>query len=70
MEKINGLNKTQVNKILDYTKEYCPDICTKKRVYQISNEKELKQLLDGFCENYYTKPISNEKTLAHSTSKI
>lgn len=69
-EKLQELTPTQINKLLDYTKKYCPNICIKNRLYKIGNDKELKQLLDGICENYYTKPITNEKTLAHSTSKL
>ena len=69
-EKLKELSPTQINKLLDYTKKYCPNICAQNRKYQINNDKELKQLLDGLCENYYTKPVSNEKTLAHSTSKL
>lgn len=69
-EKLQELTPTQINKLLDYTKKYCPNICIQNRLYKIGNDKELKQLLDGICENYYTKPITNEKTLAHSTSKL
>ncbi len=70
IENLDEFSKEQLNELLDYIRPYCNEIYTSKRVYKITNDKELKQLLDGLCENYYTTPISNQKTLAHSTSKI
>lgn len=70
IERMNELRPEQIDELLDYIKPYCQNMFIRKHLYRISNDKELKLILDGFCENYYTKPISNEKTLAHSTSKI
>ena len=70
IKKLNEFSSKQIDGLLDYLEPYCQEIYVKKHLFRISSDNEFGTLLNGFCENYYTKPISNEKTLAHSTSKI
>jgi len=38
--------------------------------FEVSSEDDLKQLLNGISENYYTTAVSKEKRMANSTLTI
>jgi len=72
MKKMNELNENAKEKLISYISEYCPSLRFDKenRQFHISNEEELKNLLYGIAENYYTTEITNERRKANSTQVI
>ncbi|EEX73608.1 hypothetical protein [Leptotrichia hofstadii] len=69
-EILNKLPEDSKNKLLDYTSKYCDKLIYKDGIFEISNEKELKELLYGLQERYYTTEIGREKRIANSIISI
>lgn len=71
-ETLSGLKKTEKIKILEYTHKYYPDLDfdERKHVFTISNEEQMKYLLYGIEQRYYTTPITHEKRIANSVMKL
>ncbi|MDB4236568.1 hypothetical protein N9810_00555 [Flavobacteriaceae bacterium] len=72
MDTFNAFNIEQRNSIYDYIKEYCNDLefSDDDRNFNIGSEENLKQLMYGIEQRYYTTPIGNEKRLANSITTI
>lgn len=77
MDTLSKLNNNSKNKILDYINEYCADnpkfnikFNKKTQKFNISTDNELKILLYGIEQRFYTTPIGNEKRLANSIIKL
>lgn len=69
-EILNKLPEDSKYKLLDYTSKYCDKLSYKDGIFEISNEKELKELLYGLQERYYTTEIGREKRIANSIISI
>jgi hypothetical protein len=54
--------------IFSYVREYCEDLTFDENAenFSIAGEDDLKKLLYGIEQRYYTTPIGNEKRLANS----
>ena len=63
MDTFNTFNQQQRESIYDYIKEYCNDLefSDDDRNFNIGSEENLKQLMFGIEQRYYTTPIGNEK---------
>lgn len=72
MDTFNAFTPEQRNSIYDYIKEYCVDLefSDEHRNFNIGSEENLKQLMFGIEQRYYTTTIGNEKRLANSITKI
>ncbi|MDH7914625.1 hypothetical protein [Winogradskyella sp. SYSU M77433] len=72
MDTFNGFNAQQRNSIYDYIKQYCNELefSDNDRNFNIGSEENLKQLMYGIEQRYYTTPIGNEKRLANSITTI
>lgn len=72
MDTFNAFNRQQRESIYDYIKEYCNDLefSDDDRNFNIGSEENLKQLMYGIEQRYYTTPIGNEKRLANSITTI
>lgn len=72
MDTFNAFNQQQRESIYDYIKEYCNDLefSDDDRNFNIGSEENLKQLMYGIEQRYYTTPIGNEKRLANSITAI
>lgn len=71
MKRYEDFTIQQRNKIPDYISKYCLNIydsATNK--FNISNEKELTELLNTLNQRYYTTEIDGEKRLANSVVKL
>lgn len=70
---INTLSKfTEDEKktVFEYTKKYCPDLKFNKKAFIIKSEEDLKRLLYGIEQRYYTTPVKSEKRIANSIIHI
>lgn len=73
METFKEFTSEQKSTIYSYIKEYCRDKLTFEEgesKFKIKNEDELKHLLWGIEQRYYTTPVGNEKMVANSVSKV
>jgi hypothetical protein len=72
MDTFNSFNQQQRESIYDYIKEYCNDLefSDDDRKFNIGSEENLKHLMYGIEQRYYTTPIGKEKRLANSITAI
>lgn len=72
METLNSFTPAEKHDIFGYLREYCEDLEFDEEAenFSISNEEELKKLLFGIEQRYYTTRIGNERRLANSVTTI
>ena len=72
METLQKFNKRQKKTIINYTHEYYPSLQyeTTNGVFTVSNEEEMKYLLWGIEQRYYTTPVTKEKRVANSIVEL
>ncbi|MHA6253217.1 hypothetical protein [Oceanobacillus sp. CAU 1775] len=73
METIKGFSAREKSTIYSYIKDYCSEKLTfdeEESKFRVSNEEELKHLLWGIEQRYYTTPVGNEKMVANSVSRV
>jgi hypothetical protein len=69
MDTLNNMTTADKDQMLSYVHSYCDqkltfDAANKK--FEIKTDEELKLLLYGIEQRFYTTPLSNEKRLANS----
>lgn len=57
-------------RIISYIGEYCSSLKRVEDAFEIGTEKDLKLLLYGLQERFYTTPIGDEKRIANSIIPI
>ena len=65
-ETLKKLNPDQRKQMSDYIGEYCPNLKTADSTFEIASEQNLKMLLYGIEQRFYTTLIGDEKRLANS----
>lgn len=70
LDRVKTLQEKEKTTLLNYIHEYCSDITYKDKTFQISTEKQLRELLFGLEERYYTTLLDREKRLANSILKL
>jgi len=70
VDTLKNLDKKNKDKIFKYIKSYCPDLEYSDAAFTIKSENELKKLLYGIEQRYYTTIVGQEKRLANSIIKI
>lgn len=72
MSSFSNFTTSEKSKIHTYIKDYCTNIPFNKNStsFTIKNEDDLKHLLWGIEQRYYTTPIGKEKRIANSISKV
>lgn len=72
METISHFNRQEKSTIFTYIREYCEDLDFDETDsnFTIENEEDLKKLLYGIEQRYYTTLLGNEKRLANSVTTI
>lgn len=63
---LDSLSKDDRKRIFAYIGEYCPDLKTDQDAFEVGSEDEMKLLLFGIEQRFYTTPIGGEKRLANS----
>lgn len=64
MDTLSKFNKKQKKMIFEYTNEYFPDLKFDGQSFEVSNEEDLKNLLYGIEQRFYTTPVTKEKRCA------
>lgn len=70
MDTLNKLDEQQKKEIFSYTDKYYPDLKYDGKAFEIKNEEDMKNLLYGIEQRFYTTPVTNEKRVANSVSQI
>ena len=66
LSQLRNFEDDQKEIIFDSIKEYCPNLVTASDKFQISSEDDLKLLLYGIGQRFYTTPDGKEKRIANS----
>jgi hypothetical protein len=71
-ETLKKFKPKEKKQIFSYIREYCADLefDENDENFSISNEDDLKKLLYGIEQRYYTTRIGNEKRLANSITTV
>ncbi|MFK8795649.1 ATP F0F1 synthase synthase [Planococcus plakortidis] len=69
---LNQMDKDQLDNTLDYVRKYCEDLKfdAKEQKFILESEGDLKSLVFGIDQRFYTTEVSGEKRLANSVTKI
>lgn len=72
MDIFEGFKPKEKRKLSSYIRDYCAELEFDEETskFSIRNEAELKQLLYGIEQRYYTTPIGAERRLANSVIKL
>ena len=52
--------------IFDYIGEYCPELRTEDDTFSVGSEEDLKMVLFGIEQRFYTTPVGGKKRIANS----
>ena len=63
---IDALDETSRKNIFSYIKDYCPTLMKTDDVFDVGSEEDLKLLLYGIEQRFYTTVVGNEKRIANS----
>ena len=66
LKTLSELNSEEKSNIFSYIGEYCPDLKTEDNAFSVSSEDELKMVLFGIEQRFYTTLIGGEKRIANS----
>lgn len=70
MDALKNFDANQRKKVLNYTHRYYPKLPYHKGRFQVASEEDLKFLLWGIEQRYYTTPVTKEKRVANSVSRL
>lgn len=63
---IESLTPIERNSIFSYIGSYCPTLKVADNKFSIANETDMKMLLYGIEQRFYTTPVGNERRIANS----
>ena len=63
---LSELDASDRENIFKYIGDYCPELKVSENAFEIGSENELKMLLYGIEQRFYTTPVGGEKRLANS----
>ena len=70
---LQALNDEEKDSIVEYIKEYCAEKVPydeEKGAFSVSNDKDLKLIIYGIEQRFYTTPLKPERRLANSILKL
>lgn len=67
---LSELNEPDKKSIFLYIEEYCPHLKTSEKTFQVGTEDELKILLFGIEQRFYTTPVGREQRIANSVISL
>lgn len=66
IKTLEKLTPEEQENIFSYIGEYCPTLKTENNSFEVGNEDELKMVLYGIEQRFYTTPVGGEKRIANS----
>jgi hypothetical protein len=72
MDTLGKYTAVEKNQIFEYIKDYCTELAFSEELghFEIGTEDNLKHLLYGIEQRYFTTPLGNEKRLANSITTL
>lgn len=70
IDMLKQFDRHQKKRIFEYTNQYFPDLKFNGNFFEISNEEDIKNLLYGIEQRFYTRPVTNEKRWASAVYKL
>ncbi|MBE6965629.1 MAG: ATP F0F1 synthase synthase [Ruminococcaceae bacterium] len=70
LETLNSFDKNQKTVVFSTVKEYCPNLIGQNGTFKIESDEDLKYLLWGIEQRFYTTPDGREKRIANSVITI
>lgn len=70
LSALSKIEEDDKKAMFSYIGEYCPKLKIQDEAFSIGNEDELKLLLYGIEQRFYTTPIGGEKRIANSVLPI
>lgn len=67
-DTLSRLHQQDQEKIFSYIEDYCPNLRQANGTFEVGNENDLKMLLFGIEQRFYTTLVGNEKRIANSVS--
>ena len=65
-DTLSHLKKNEQEEIFSYIGDYCPELKCANGSFEVGNENDLKMLLFGIEQRFYTTIVGNEKRIANS----
>lgn len=65
-DTLANLSSEDRSHVFSYIGDYCPSIKNADNTFTVSNENDLKLLLFGIEQRFYTTPVGGEKRIANS----
>lgn len=69
-DTLSHLQKEEQEKIFTYIGDYCPGLKCANGSFEIGDENDLKLLLFGIEQRFYTTLVGNEKRIANSVIRL
>ncbi len=69
-EVLKNLSAAERDDMFRYTDEYYPDLKYDGTSFLLNNENDLKMLMFGISQRFYTTRITHEKRVANSVSRL
>lgn len=66
IKTLNSLNEDDRKNIFNYIGDYCPELKVSENSFDIGTEDDMKKLLFGIEQRFYTTPVGGEKRIANS----
>lgn len=66
MQTLSTLSPEEKENIFTYIGEYCPELIIENNAFSVGSEDELKLVLFGIEQRFYTTPVGGEQRLANS----
>ena len=70
IEILSTLDSNQKDEIFSYIKDYHPDLSEGDNKFKVGSNDDLKNILYGIEQRYFTTPITSEKKVATSAMKV
>lgn len=70
VKTLSELSQEDRSNIFNYIGEYCPDLKTEDNTFSVGSEDDLKMVLFGIEQRFYTTPVGGEKRIANSVITI
>mgnify|MGYP000902189605 CR=1 FL=1 len=67
VDQFENMKQEDRKKIFSYIQEYCPHLATEGKQFIIKSNKDLKMVLYGIGQRFYTTPVGDEQRIANST---
>jgi hypothetical protein len=66
LKTLSELRASDRSNIFSYIGDYCPGLVSAENTFAVGTEDELKMLLYGIEQRFYTTPVGGEKRIANS----